>query len=119
MTSSGGGEGSLQTRLRQGDSAGELQVDQAAEAAAFLGLVIGENIGEIMVEKRIHEPLEDRAAIGLRLLAEADPGEDRQHFAIVEIVKIGPDDRLREQGAYRDGFVLAARGPALRQPAMA
>jgi len=73
MTSSGGGEGSLQTRLRQGDSAGELQVDQAAEAAAFLGLVIGENIGEIMVEKRIHEPLEDRAAIGLRLLAEADP----------------------------------------------
>ena len=61
LTSSGGGYGSprcgserrSQARLLHAEARRLGEFDQAAEAAAFLGLVVGENFGETMIEKWI------------------------------------------------------------------
>src|SRR5579859_1353878 len=82
LTSSGGGQRRLQARLRQDEAARLSELDQPAETAALLGVMIGVDVGEIMIEEGVHEPLQDRAAIGRGLFAEPDAGEDRQHLAV-------------------------------------
>src|ERR1700683_4727673 len=110
--SSGGGQSRLQSGLRQVYATRKLQFDEAAETALFLRLMIGENVGQIMVEERVPESLEDGASIGLRFRPEPDLGEHRKHPAVVEIVELLRAAGPREPLAHRRRFVGAARRPA-------
>ena len=92
-----------QARLRDRQAGLRAQGDQAGETALFLGGVIGEDVGEIMVEERIAEALDHAFAIGARLFAHPDRVEDGQHLAVVEIVEAGKDRGVGEQGAHRLG----------------
>src|SRR3984957_2138897 len=64
------------------------EIDQSAEAAVPLRLVIGEDFGQAVIEKRIGESLDYGLEVSLRLVSHADRREHWRHFFGVERVKL-------------------------------
>ena len=89
------------------------EFDQAAEPALLLGLVIGEDFGQAVIEKRIGEPLDHGLEISLRLVSHADRREHRQHFFGVERVKLRAHRCVRHRLADRQARRAALFGPNL------
>src|SRR5579871_2412062 len=114
-----GSERRSQPRLLHLNSVRLGEFDQAAETALFLGLVVDEDFGQAVIEKGIAEPFDDGRAIGLRLFFHTDPGEDRQHFLVEELVELGADRLVRHRLSDSQRRRKTFSHPDLRQIRMA
>src|ERR1700704_4972365 len=107
------GEGRLKARQLDLNTVRLGEFDEAAETPPLLGLMVGEDFGETVIEKRIGESLDYGPEIIVCLASHADRREYRQHFVRVERIKLRAHRGVLHRLADRQARCAAAFRPNL------